>query len=70
MPRLLILLTLPPDVTAMAIPIVLAGSPVGALYAEGADLPTLEILTRFAARALEAMTALKTARAVADGEVA
>src|SRR5712671_5425473 len=34
--------TLPPDVTAMAMPIVLAGSPVGALYAEGADLPTLE----------------------------
>jgi hypothetical protein len=61
--------TLPPDVTAMAIPIVLAGSPVGALYAEGADLPTLEILTRFAARALEAMTAMKTARAVADRDI-
>jgi hypothetical protein len=61
---------LPPDVTAMAVPIVLAGSPVGALYAEGADLQTIEILTRFASRALEAQTALKTARAVADGDVA
>lgn len=61
---------LPPDVTATAVPIVLAGSPVGALYAEGADLQTIEILTRFASRALEAQTALKTARAVSEGGVA
>ena len=60
---------LPPDVDAIAIPMVLAGSPVGVLYAEGADVPTLEILTRFASRALEAQTAMKTARAVADGLV-
>jgi hypothetical protein len=60
---------LPPDVTAVAIPLVLAGSPIGALYAEGADVPAVEILTRFASRALEALTAMKTARAVADGAV-
>ncbi len=61
---------LPPGVTAVAIPLVLAGSAVGALYVEGADVPTVEILARFASRALEAMTAMKTARAVAEGGVA
>ncbi len=60
---------LPADVKAFAVPIVLAGSPVGALYVEGADIPTMEILTRFASRELEALTALKTARAVADGQI-
>jgi hypothetical protein len=60
---------LPPDVKAVAFPLVLAGSPIGALYAEGADVPAVEILTRFASRALEALTALKTARAVAEGIV-
>ena len=60
---------LPPgDVIAIAVPVVLAGSPVGVLYAEGANAPTLEILTRFASRALEAQTAIKTARAVAEGK--
>ena len=58
---------LPPDVTAIAIPLVLAGTSVGALYVEGADVPTIEILTRFASRALEALTAMKTARAIAEG---
>jgi hypothetical protein len=60
---------LPPDVKAIAAPLVLAGAPIGALYAEGADATTIEILTRFASRALEALTALKTARAVAEGQV-
>jgi hypothetical protein len=58
---------LPPEVTATAIPLVLAGTSVGALYVEGADVPTIEILTRFASRALEALTAMKTARAIAEG---
>lgn len=58
---------LPPDVNAIAIPIVLAGTPVGVLYVEGADVPTMEILARFASRALEALTAMKTARAIAEG---
>lgn len=62
--------TLPPDVVATALPVVLAGAPVGALYAEGADVPVLEILTRFASRALEAQTAMKTARAIAEGGAA
>jgi hypothetical protein len=60
---------LPPGVEAVAIALVLAGSPIGVLYAEGADVPAIEILTRFASRALEALTAMKTARAVADGVV-
>jgi len=60
----------PPGVQAIAVPIVLAGAAVGVLYVEGADIPTVEILTRFASRALEAQTAMKTARAVADGDVA
>ncbi len=57
---------LPPGVQAIAMPIVLAGAPIGVLYAEGAEPATMEILTRFASRALEAMTALKTARAIAE----
>ena len=56
---------LPPGVDATAIPLVLAGAPVGALYVEGGDVSTMEILARFASRALEALTALKTARAIA-----
>lgn len=56
---------LPPGVDAVALPIVLAGSVIGALYVEGADGPTMEILTRFASRALEAQTAIKTARSIA-----
>ena len=56
---------LPPGVEAVALPLVLAGSVIGALYVEGADVPTMEILTRFASRALEAQTAIKTARSIA-----
>ena len=58
---------LPKDIEAVAIPIVVAGSAVGAVYADGADVAMLEILTRFASRALEAQTAMKTARAIAEG---
>jgi hypothetical protein len=61
---------LPPGVNATAIPLVLAGAPVGALYVEGADVAAVEILARFASRALEAQTAMKAARAVAEGGVA
>jgi K+-sensing histidine kinase KdpD len=60
---------LPQGVHAMAAPIVLAGAPVGVVYAEGADLAIVEMLTRFAARALEAQTALKAARAVVDDDL-
>ena len=59
---------LPPDVKAVAIPLVLAGAPVGALYVEGADEAAVEILARFASRALEAQTAMKAARAFADSQ--
>jgi len=59
---------LPPGVDATAIPLVLAGTPVGALYVEGGDVSTMEILARFASRALEALTALKTARAIAGAD--
>ena len=59
---------LPPDVTVIAVPLVLAAAPIGVLYAEGADVATMEILGRFASRALESLTALKTARAVAEGQ--
>ena len=59
---------LPEGVHATAIPIVLAGSPVGVVYVEGAEVATVEVLTRFAARALEAQTAIKTARAIAGAD--
>jgi hypothetical protein len=55
---------------ATAIPLVLAGAAIGALYVEGADVPTAEILARFASRALEARTAMMTARAFSTGQVA
>jgi hypothetical protein len=57
---------LAPGVNAIALPLVLAGAPVGVVYAEAADTAVLEILTRFASRALEAQTAMKTARAIAE----
>ncbi len=57
---------LPPGVDAVAIPILLAGAAIGALYVEGADLPTMDVLVRFASRALESFTAMKTARAIAE----
>ena len=59
---------LPEGVHATAVPIVLAGAPVGAVYVEGAEVATVEVLTRFAARALEAQTALKAARAIAGAD--
>jgi len=60
---------LPPGIEAIALPIVVAGSAVGALYVEGGDATTMEILARFASRALEAQTALKTARSIAEADV-
>ena len=61
---------LPPDVKAAGLPLELAGAQIGAVYADGADRAMIEILVRFASRALEAMTAMKTARAVAEGQIA
>jgi hypothetical protein len=60
---------LPPGVEAIAIPLVLAGTAVGALYVEGADVSTVDILARFASRALEAHVAMKAARAIAEADV-
>lgn len=54
-----------PGVQVVAVPIVLAGTAVGVVYAKAANPQMIEILTRFASRALEAMTATKAARAVA-----
>jgi len=48
-----------------AIPMSLAGDVVAVLYAQGGDVRTLEILARHASRVLEALTAFKTARAIA-----
>jgi hypothetical protein len=48
-----------------AFPLALSGVVVAVLYAEGGDAGSLEILARHAARALEALTAFKTARAIA-----
>ena len=61
--------SLPPGVEAIAVPLVLAGTAVGALYVEGADVSTVDILARFASRALESQVAMKTARAVAEAGV-
>ena len=61
---------LPPEVKAAGVPLMLAGSQIGAVYAEKADAAAIEILAAFASRALEAMTAMKTARAVAEGQLA
>lgn len=60
---------LPADVKAAGLPLELAGAQIGAVYVEGAARAVVEILTRFASRALEAMTAMKTARAVAEGQI-
>jgi hypothetical protein len=48
-----------------AFPLVLAGDVVAVLYAEGGDAATLEVLARYGARSLEALTAFKAARAIA-----
>jgi hypothetical protein len=47
--------------------IVIAGETIGAVYAD-ADVPAIEILTRHASRALESITAFKTARALAHAD--
>jgi hypothetical protein len=51
-----------------AFPLTLSGEIVAILYAEGGDAGALEILSRHAARQLEALTAFKTARAIASGD--
>jgi hypothetical protein len=60
---------LPPGIDAIALPLVVAGSAIGALYVEGADVTTMDILARFSSRVLEAHTALKTARAIVGADV-
>jgi hypothetical protein len=63
---------LPADREAVAVPLLLAGKPVAVLYADegvaDAAQPvgtaSIEVLTRYAARALEAITAFRTAQAV------
>jgi hypothetical protein len=54
------------QVTALSV----GGEIVAALYAEGGDSAALEILARHASRALEALTAFKTARVVSGSEPA
>ena len=61
---------IPAAVKSAGLPLVLAGTEIGAVYVEGGDVAAIEILVRFASRALEAMTAMKTARAVAEGQTA
>ena len=56
----------------VAVPIVMAGEVVAVVAASGADgrsanAAAIDVLTRYAARCLEAMTAFKTARAVSGG---
>ena len=67
---------LPPDASCIALPIALADEVVAVLYAEatasGADsrvanADALEILARYAARAIEAVTAFKVARSLTAG---
>jgi hypothetical protein len=63
---------LPADRAAIAAPLLLEGKPVAVLYAdEGAGetarparIPVIEVLTRHAARAVEAITAFRTAQAI------
>jgi len=55
----------------IAVPIVMAAEVVAVVAASGSDVTSanaaaIDVLTRYAARSLEAMTAFKTARAVAD----
>lgn len=50
---------------AVRLAIAISGETIGELYAEGASPAAVEILARHAARALESMTAFKTARALA-----
>jgi len=63
---------LPADREAVAVPLLLEGKPVAVLYADEGDAAAarpvrkavIEVLTRHAARALEAMTAFRTAQAI------
>jgi len=53
----------------VAVPLAISGSVVAVLFADQAGLQTLETITRHAARALESLTAFKSARALASGGV-
>ncbi len=63
---------LEPDVASMAVPLALAGDVVGILYADAESATpesrlnagAIEILARYAARGIEAMTAFKVARSL------
>ena len=61
---------IPSAVRSAGVPLLLAGTEIGVVYVEGGDPAAIDILVRFASRALEAMTAMKTARAVAEGQIA
>jgi hypothetical protein len=52
----------------VALPIALRGGVVAVLMTEGRGTPNLELLVRYAARSLEALTAFKTARALTQRE--
>jgi hypothetical protein len=54
-----------PGAELHAFPLLVAGDIVAVLYTNGGNAATLEVLARHAARALESLTAFKTARAVA-----
>ena len=53
----------------VAMPIAISGTVVAVVFADQATLQTLETIARHAARALESMTAFKSARALAAGAV-
>jgi len=53
----------------VAIPIAISGTVVAVLFADQPSLQSLETIARHAARALESMTAFKSARALAAGAV-
>jgi len=48
-----------------AMPLVISGETIGAVYADGGSSASVQILARHASRCLESMTAFKTARALA-----
>jgi len=48
-----------------AMPLVISGETIGAVYADGGSAASIELLARHASRCLESMTAFKTARALA-----
>lgn len=59
----------PDSKSPVAIPLAISGTVVAVLFADQGSLFSLEMITRHAARALESMTAFKSARALAAGAV-